>query len=46
MRSAFDTANESAQALEISINRRRQADVTASVIETAADNNYDLGKEV
>lgn len=46
MRSAFDTASESAQALEISINRRRQADVTASVIETAADNNYDLGKEV
>ena len=38
MRSACDNAEASAAKLEITINRRRQADVTASVIETAAGN--------
>lgn len=39
MRSAYDTANESAIALSTAINRRRQADVTASVIETSSELN-------
>lgn len=38
MRSAYDNAAQSALELETTINRRRQAEVTASVIETAADN--------
>ncbi|MBQ3276323.1 MAG: F0F1 ATP synthase subunit gamma [Oscillospiraceae bacterium] len=38
MRSACDNADASAAKLEITINRRRQAEVTASVIETAAGN--------
>lgn len=38
MRSAYDNATESAAKLEITINRRRQAEVTASVIETASEN--------
>ena len=38
MRSACDNAEASAAKLEITINRRRQAEVTASVIETAAGN--------
>lgn len=38
MRSAFDNAEQSAAALETTINRKRQAEVTASVIETAAEN--------
>ena len=36
MRSASDNAEESAAELEITINRRRQAEVTSSVIETAS----------
>ena len=36
MRSACDNAAESAAELEITINRRRQAEVTSSVIETAS----------
>ena len=36
MRSACDNAEESAAELEITINRRRQAEVTSSVIETAS----------
>ena len=36
MRSACDNAAESAANLEITINRRRQAEVTSSVIETAS----------
>ena len=38
MRSACDSAAESAAKLETTINRRRQADVTASVIEIASGN--------
>ena len=38
MRSACDNAAESAAKLETTINRRRQADVTASVIEIASGN--------
>ena len=38
MRSAYDNAAQSALELETTINRRRQAEVTASVIETASDN--------
>ena len=38
MRSAYDNASESAEKLETAINRRRQNEVTASVIETASDN--------
>ena len=38
MRSACDNAEASAADLEITINRRRQADVTSSVIETASGN--------
>ena len=38
MRSACDNAEEYAANLEITINRRRQADVTSSVIETASGN--------
>ena len=38
MRSAYDNAKESALKLETAINRQRQAEVTSSVIETAADN--------
>ena len=38
MRSACDNAEASAAKLEITINRRRQAEVTASVIETASGN--------
>lgn len=38
MRSACDNAAETAAKLEISINRQRQAQVTASVIETASGN--------
>ena len=38
MRSACDSAAESAARLETTINRRRQADVTASVIEIASGN--------
>ena len=37
MRNAFDNAEQSALELETTINRRRQAQVTASIIETAAD---------
>lgn len=37
MRSAYDNAEQSAQDLETTINRRRQAEVTASIIETASD---------
>ena len=40
MRSAYDNANESAAELETAINRRRQTEVTAGVIETAADFAY------
>ena len=36
MRSACDNAEASAADLEITINRRRQAEVTSSVIETAS----------
>ena len=38
MRSACDNAEEAAAELEIMINRRRQAEVTSSVIETASGN--------
>lgn len=38
MRSACDNAEAAAANLEITINRRRQADVTSSVIETASGN--------
>ena len=38
MRSACDNAEESAAKLELLINRRRQAEVTARVIETASGN--------
>ena len=38
MRSAYDTANESANMLGTEINRRRQTGITAGVLETAADN--------
>ena len=38
MRSACDNAEATAADLEITINRRRQADVTSSVIETASGN--------
>lgn len=38
MRSAYDTASESEVALQTAIQRRRQADVTAGVLETAAEN--------
>jgi F-type H+-transporting ATPase subunit gamma len=38
MRSACDNAEEYAANLEITINRRRQADVTSSVIKTASGN--------
>jgi len=38
MRSACDNAAAAAEDLEITINRRRQAEVTASVIETASGN--------
>ena len=38
MRAAFDNATESAEKLETAINRRRQAEVTESVIETSSDN--------
>lgn len=41
MRTAYDNATESAAKLELSINRRRQSEVTASVIETASDNISD-----
>ena len=37
MRSAYDNASESISSLTISINRLRQAAVTASVLETSAD---------
>ncbi len=38
MRSAFDNAKENASKLEITINRRRQTEVTAGVLETATEN--------
>jgi len=37
MRSAYDNAEATALALETTINRRRQAEVTQSVLETASD---------
>lgn len=37
MRSAYDNAQESIQALESQISRRRQSDITASVIETSTE---------
>lgn len=37
MRSAYDNAQESMLALETQISRRRQSDITASVIETSAE---------
>ncbi len=40
MRSAYDNAMKSAQLLETAINRRRQASVTESVIETSGENHY------
>ena len=43
MRSACDNAEESAQKLEITINRRRQAEVTAGVIETASGAFAEIG---
>ena len=43
MRAAYDNANESESALETAINRRRQSEVTASVIETASDNYEQKG---
>ena len=42
MRSAYDNANESALMLETELNRKRQSEVTASVIETASDNFTDF----
>lgn len=39
MRSACDNAEASAAALELTINRRRQAEVTSGVIETASGNS-------
>ena len=39
MRSAFDSSAEQATALETMINRKRQAEITGSVIETASDMN-------
>lgn len=39
MRSAYDNAQESSANLETVISRKRQSEVTASVIETSADNN-------
>ena len=39
MRSAYDNAKESSAGLETVISRKRQSEVTASVIETASDNN-------
>ncbi|MGN1345407.1 MAG: FoF1 ATP synthase subunit gamma [Eubacteriales bacterium] len=39
MRSAYDNAQESSANLETIISRKRQSEVTASVIETASDNN-------
>ncbi len=44
MRSAYDTANESAAVLETEINRRRQAQVTAGVLETAAETQENESK--
>ena len=41
MRSAYDNASESCQQLETAINRRRQAEVTQSVLETSADQGFD-----
>ena len=37
MRSAYDNANKTAQRLETQIHRRRQAEVTQSVLETSGD---------
>ncbi len=37
MRSAYDHATESAEKLELAINRRRQAEVTSSVMETSSE---------
>ena len=37
MRTAYDSSREQAAALETAINRRRQAEITGSVIETASD---------
>ncbi len=39
MRSAYDNAQESSAALETVISRKRQSEVTASVLETSSDNN-------
>ena len=41
MRSACDNAQKAAAELEITINRRRQAEITSSVIETAAGSQGD-----
>lgn len=38
MRSAYDNATENASKLEIAINRRRQTEVTAGVLETSSEN--------
>lgn len=43
MRSACDNAETSADELELTINRRRQADVTSGVIETASGNQQQGG---
>ena len=37
MRAAYDNSNEQAALLETAINRRRQAEVTQSVLETSSD---------
>ncbi len=39
MRSAYDNAQESSANLETLISRKRQSEVTASVLETSSDNN-------
>ncbi len=38
MRTAYDNANDAAEALENEISRKRQSEVTSSVIETSSDN--------
>lgn len=40
MRSAYDNAEESAAELEAAISRKRQSEVTASVIETSGGNSF------
>ena len=45
MRAAYDNARDSSARLETVISRKRQSEVTASVIETSADNNGGMTEE-